>query len=560
MSLLSQWEREYQKANSNPDNKCLVYYGSNGYLGQDILRMAPTVVITTYGTIQNELARGLNIGLFSIKFFRVVLDEAHNIRNRLTKTSKSCCEIESNRRWLLTGTPIINRLDDVFALIKFLRLSPWDNYSIWNTFVTKPFEEKQLSRALETMESILSPIILRRTKNQKDENGEALVELPPKQVIIQKLKFTDKERLVYDFFKNRATSSLKQQKNILANYTNILTHILRLRQVCCHLDLIYSSDNDEDTNSLDQRLALVNQKETTPSFEEQEIVNLLKEKKTLSEDEIIEMKEGIYLKHKFQDLLDMECSICTAQPIKLNEMVITGECQHCYCLKCLLELFQFQEAQSQVFCPVCRQSIDPGKLFTIDEDSNNSRKYHLRHYKPYDKSSKINALLDSLNKMETEESVVVFSPFSTFLDLIEKEMKKYPTKFKVFKFDGRLKMDEREKVLNEFSEPAVNDKRIKILLLSLKAGGVGLNLTSASRAYLLSPWWAPSVENQAIDRIHRIGQLKNVTVIRFIMENSIEEKMLKIQERKKHLGEVVELDDEEKRKRRIEEIMMLLED
>lgn len=87
-----------------------------------------------------------------------------------------------------------------------------------------------------------------------------------------------------------------------------------------------------------------------------------------------------------------------------------------------------------------------------------------------------------------------------------------------------------------------------------------MNLTSASRAFMMDPWWSPSVEDQAIDRIHRIGQNESVKVIRFIIENSIETKMLKIQERKKQIGEAVGAEEEERRKRRIEEIQILFEE
>ena len=120
-------------------------------------------------------------------------------------------------------------------------------------------------------------------------------------------------------------------------------------------------------------------------------------------------------------------------------------------------------------------------------------------------------------------------------------------------------MHERNQLIESFNNDDTSP-RVSILLLSLKAGGVGLNLTSASRAFMMDPWWSPSVEDQAIDRIHRIGQVRNVKVTRFIIQESIEEKMLKIQERKKQIGEAVGADEQERQKRRIEEIQILFED
>lgn len=187
--------------------------------------------------------------------------------------------------------------------------------------------------------------------------------------------------------------------------------------------------------------------------------------------------------------------------------------------------------------------------------------FQLTLYHPDRSSSKIQALVSHLRVIKEQlpgEKVIVFSQFSSYLDIIDSELKVHGDKdLKVFKFDGRLQLADREAVLNKFNAPSTQG--VIVLLLSLKAGGVGLNLTSASKAFMMDPWWSPSIEDQAIDRIHRIGQNETVKVVRFIMENSIEQKMLKIQERKKHLGEAVGAEEEQKQ-RRIEEIQIMFED
>ena len=164
--------------------------------------------------------------------------------------------------------------------------------------------------------------------------------------------------------------------------------------------------------------------------------------------------------------------------------------------------------------------------------------FQLYLYDPNRSSSKIQALVRHLKALHSQSpnlKVIVFSQFLSYLDIIQSELKLASEEFIVFKFDGRLNMNDRTKLLESFNQP-LEDGKVAILLLSLKAGGVGLNLTTASRAYMMDPWWSPSIEDQAIDRIHRIGQNETVKVVRFIMENSIETKMLKIQERKSKLG------------------------
>lgn len=583
MSLLTQWKEEFEKANNNDSHICRLYYGdeTENDLSLSLCNLKPNskipiVVITTYGTILNEytrISKNRNSkgelpkqGLYSVKFFRIILDEGHNIRNRNTKTAKSVYELQLNRKWVLTGTPIVNRLDDLYSLAKFLELDPWNNFSYWKTFVTLPFEQKKISQTLDVIKSILEPIFLRRTKNQK-KNGKPLVELPEKEVVIEEIKFNDQEAKLYNWFKSRAFESFEEgvkTGQLMRQYTQILTHILRLRQVCCHVDLIGGAhEMDDDVIDLEAD-------EETKTF----LKSIKDQSSKFTND--TEVKQIIY---KLYDCVkpENECSICTTSPIPINELTITP-CGHTFCFSCILEHLDFQlELKRDKQCPNCREPISKYKLFRIrsQKTTSNEIRFHTQnrdHHRDYDfqiylhdpnrTSSKIHALIKHLKLIQINEpnlKVIVFSQFASYLDILEVELKLTSDDFIVYKFDGRLNMNDRGKLLNLFNAPLANGK-IAILLLSLKAGGVGLNLTTASRAFMMDPWWSPSIEDQAIDRIHRIGQNETVKVVRFIMENSIETKMLKIQERKKQIGEAVGVEEEERRKRRIEEIQILFEE
>lgn len=145
-----------------------------------------------------------------------------------------------------------------------------------------------------------------------------------------------------------------------------------------------------------------------------------------------------------------------------------------------------------------------------------------------DISGKYNQFQELLSEViDNGEKVLVFSQFTSMLDIMEKDLKK--EKIKYLRLDGSTK--NRQELVEEFN----NDKSTKIFLISLKAGGVGINLTSASAVFLYDPWWNPMVERQAMDRAHRIGQKKTVNIYKFITKNSIEEKILKLQERKGNL-------------------------
>lgn len=582
MSLLSQWKNEFERSNNNLNHKCFVYYGETAMsdLPQILCNRfenIPIVVLTTYGTVQNEWTR-MNktrdangkvqrTGLFSVEFFRVVLDEGHTIRNRNTKTAKSVYELELKRRWVLTGTPVVNRLDDIFSVVKFLKLDPWSNFSYWKTFVTLPFEQKKFNQTLDVVKSILAPIFLRRTKNMKQKNGQPLVDLPEKEVVIEELEFSKREQLFYDLFKSRAYQSFKEgmkSGDLLKKYTQILTHILRLRQVCCHTDLVASSLELEDSST--NELSSIDQ----PAEEE----------RFASESESRDLMYSLYKKVRPEE---SECSICTQSPIPFSEIIVTP-CGHLYCFHCLHEHIEYlNRNEAQATCPDCRAPISKYRLFKLRkrEVSKKEVRFHtnetvddpydhytfqLFHHDPDKSSTKIDALLKHLRLLKDQspgEQVVVFSQFSSYLDIIEIALSSPSDgdneEFLVYKFDGRLNMSEREKILKKFSGERSPDGKITVLLLSLKAGGVGLNLTCSSRAFMMDPWWSPSIEDQAIDRIHRIGQSQSVKVIRFIVKDSIETKMLRIQERKRMMGEAVEVEEEERRKQRIEEIKLLFD-
>lgn len=148
---------------------------------------------------------------------------------------------------------------------------------------------------------------------------------------------------------------------------------------------------------------------------------------------------------------------------------------------------------------------------------------------PYE-SGKFNETTRILsNILQDDHKVLIFSSFVKHLQLFEQRFKNEGIKYTLL--TGATK--NRQKVVKEFQE----DTECKVFLISLKAGGVGLNLTAADYVFILDPWWNPAVENQAVNRAHRIGQTKNVIIYRFISNDSIEEKIINLQQRKAQLAD-----------------------
>lgn len=188
MSLLAQWQSEAENASVEGSLRSMVYYGADkssnlqALCAPDQAATAPDVVITSYGTVLSEFTQMWSKGgghdghpghgLFSLNFFRIILDEAHTIKNRQSKTAKACYAMSAEHRWVLTGTPVVNRLEDLFSLIRFLRVEPWNNFSFWRTFITVPFESKDFMRALDVVQTVLEPLVMRRTKDMKTPDGQ----------------------------------------------------------------------------------------------------------------------------------------------------------------------------------------------------------------------------------------------------------------------------------------------------------------------------------------------------------------------------------------------------
>jgi superfamily II DNA or RNA helicase len=152
-------------------------------------------------------------------------------------------------------------------------------------------------------------------------------------------------------------------------------------------------------------------------------------------------------------------------------------------------------------------------------------------------SAKLEELAREIAENIGNHKALIFSQFLGMLALIKEKLKELDIPFEYF--DGSTSATDREKAIQRFQ----NDDSCRVFLISLKAGGVGLNLTAADYVYIVDPWWNPAVEQQAIDRTHRIGQTKNIFAYRMICKDSIEDKILQLQDRKRLLAKDLIGDD-----------------
>ena len=169
VTVLSQWESEI-RLHSNPGTLTVSrYYGERR---DDDRLQNYDVILTTYGLLGSEFNRclkdGKDVGVFRYEWHRIILDEAHIIKSRLTKTAKAVCSLISDYRWCVTGTPLQNKLDDMFSLFQFLRMETWGEYFWWNTYVNKHSSSLEAENLIR---SIIKPMLLRRTKKSTYLDG-----------------------------------------------------------------------------------------------------------------------------------------------------------------------------------------------------------------------------------------------------------------------------------------------------------------------------------------------------------------------------------------------------
>ena len=149
-------------------------------------------------------------------------------------------------------------------------------------------------------------------------------------------------------------------------------------------------------------------------------------------------------------------------------------------------------------------------------------------------SSKLNQCVELVkDAVLSGHKILIFSSYSSMLQIIEKQLSK--EKIKYLKLTGQTKVGDRIKLVEEFN----NNEEVKVFLISLKAGGTGLNLIGADMVIHYDPWWNLSAENQATDRTYRIGQKKNVQVYKLITKDSIEERIYELQEKKANLAKTM---------------------
>ncbi|XP_041929276.1 transcription termination factor 2-like isoform X2 [Alosa sapidissima] len=495
-SLVHHWKNEVERHIKSSRLSVYLYHGPNRQRNAKLLADYD-VVVTTYNLVSKEIPvqkeeaerpsqdadhTGANLPpLLRVAWARVILDEAHNIKNPKVQTSMAVCKLRARARWAVTGTPIQNNLLDMYSLLKFMRCSPFDEYKLWKAQV-----DNGSKRGGERLNILTQALLLRRTKDQQDSTGKPLVDLPDRSCEVHRVKLSEDEQSVYDvvFARSKSTlqsylrrhegkeghkgdgsnpfekvanefgvsqqgalSSSQQQQPQASSAVHILSLLLRLRQCCCHLSLL---------------------------------------KKTLDQSEL--QGDGVTLSLEEQ----------------LNALSLGGE------------------------------PPDPSADLKDTVCLNGSR-FRSELFEDTRGSTKLSAVLTELKEIRRkDQKSVIVSQWTSMLRIVAVHLKSMGLTFGVI--DGTVNIKHRMDLVEEFN---TNPKGPQVMLVSLCAGGVGLNLVGGNHLFLIDMHWNPALEDQACDRIYRVGQHRDVTIHKFICEGTVEDKISSLQEKKKELAQKV---------------------
>ncbi|KAI9779082.1 MAG: hypothetical protein M1839_007748 [Geoglossum umbratile] len=628
VALMKQWEREIAtKLKDDHQLKTYLLHGSRTKVGWKHLKKYD-VVLTTFGTLAAEYKRreswelkkasadgrldneeGPSLPCLSEDslWYRVIIDEAQCIKNRTTKAALGACALQAKSRFCLTGTPMMNSVGELHALIEFLRIKPYSELKKFNEDFVRPLKgtsQRGSENALKKLQALLKAVLLRRTK-KSEIDGKPILNLPERTNKAQNAVFNEDELTFYQALETKTALQFNKylkQGSIGRNYTNILVLLLRLRQACCHPHLIQDMEVQHNAEiTVDEMTDLA---------------------KSLLPDVIARVKA----------MDGFECPICYDG---VENPAIFIPCGHDTCTECFVKISNQSGQQNlargnevvSVKCPTCRGLIDPKKIIDYvtfkkvhmneegvieeveeaieensetdsedsdsdtgsdmgdfivpDNDSGNEAdrnsdknsgaskkkkkkrdvkgkgkakakktlaqlkkdamrnakskaRYMRRLEKNWESSAKVDKCIEILEDIQNKgigEKTIVFSQFTSLLDLLEVPISRNGWKYE--RYDGSMSSAKRNDAVIEFTD----NPACKIMLVSLKAGNAGLNLVAASQVIILDPFWNPYVEEQAIDRSHRIGQLRPVTVHRILVGGTVEDRILQLQDKKRTLIE-----------------------
>jgi len=506
LSTIANWKREFNKF--APLLPVVLYHGNakerealrNNHIkevhqldedaGLKGGRKVRNTFITSY-----EIAMNDQPAFKKVRWLYIVVDEGHRLKNMHCRLIKSLKQYTSSNRLLLTGTPLQNNLDELWSLLNFLMAEIFDDLRVFRSWFDakdmhhddaesdRIVQQEQQQNILSTLHQILTPFLLRRVKADVD------LKIPPKKEVLVYCPLTDKQKEMYEFTVKRTIGQLlgvnkKEELELVRLPHGKFTHKgdmneeKKPRSATLNTDYSVFMDNGVDSDRTINKYC--------------DKMRALQEQMDAKARE--KMSCSAYAEKGRRDA-DLNYSV------KSRMMDMRKTCNHPYLIEYPLS--------------------EDGNFYRADEDM-------------VDICGKLKVLDQMLSELAKRgHKTLIFSQMTRMLDILGDYLNYREKKFS--RLDGSMHFEDRQRNIDRFNEhPEYN-----IFLLSTRAGGLGINLTSADTVIIYDSDWNPQQDLQAQDRAHRIGQTKPVMVYRLVTANTIDEKIVERAAAKRKLEKMV---------------------
>lgn len=538
-SIFHVWLREMK--NFFQDKTFSIYKYDSGRQKRKIPKDC-NIVITTYGIVAKETNQPkegeLPLSVFKetsifhqMKFGRIILDEAHHVRNTkvlCVRPLKELCSNPSTIVWCLTATVIVNSISDLWNIVQMINLYPLCEKQVWDNVISTISSSNSSQYGIDQLKEFLYPVLIRRTKDiipnmtdisyrdvyldfspQEKEFYEALFEYSKQRVekFVQLIETIKEQNPNY----NKKSLRYKERTRRLQEAKAcIFSLLLRLRQACCSPNIVLRSM---------KRLKDIAQSD---DMSKDQLVNAIERLKKIDQEK--------------------ECPICFDDDVSME---VASSCLHVVCRTCWEKLRKEKRP-----CPICRGNFEEtapveeqmeNLKSMLDEIEKDEEEPSSKEEEPddgfYIPSTKIEYIMKELERLlsESKNKILIVSEWKVALHYVQQEfLKRFPN-IQFCTLDGRINPQQRSLIVGRFQ----TEKKIRVCFVSMKSASEGVTLTAANHMMFLNLGWNESDEYQMSNRIHRVGQLNNVVIQRIHIKDSVEMSMQKIRQMKKLPSEVL---------------------
>lgn len=484
--LVQHWRTEILKHTCVTPDKIWVYHGPGR---QSKTTEQPDFVITTYGVIGSEgmMDQATKSVVFapssilSRHFDRLVFDEGHYIKNRTTKAFMGSRSLRGSATWLVSGTPIMNRSDEMYTALHLLGVSTAQQWATFNRlYCNKAY------RGLQALQGVIRPLAIRHEKS--------LLQLPHQICYSHAVQLNARDsefyRVLLEYSHTRIMQLAARYRRQLLNgdgaermktMSSILVIILRLRQACCDSSLVCSHASQEMTI---------------------EVLSFFNANKRRTE----------------------QCSVC----LESDASVISKACGHKLCGECWMKWLQMRTS-----CPMCNAVVTPVQLVATADVMDVEDVSTQTATAPSSKTLAIMQIIE--RELQAGRSIVVCSQWRSYLNIIINSFEQTFPGQKYITLTGADPPERRHQIVKQFQE----DDTIPLCFATLGSSAEGITLTKASVMVMSDLYWNASKMKQMSDRIYRIGQTKETTVYTLVVNNTIENKIEQMIENKRRVCEII---------------------